>query len=97
LDRSHFVELIPLDAPLKREFYAQMCRFERWRVRTLREKVHGMLLERTTLSHKPAALVGRELAALPAKRNPSGTRSVDMDPAQARAAVSQERPSADDT
>jgi hypothetical protein len=33
---SHFVALIPLDEDLKRDFYAEMCRIERWSVRTLR-------------------------------------------------------------
>ena len=32
---SHFVELIPLSDPLKRDFYAEMCRLERWSVRAL--------------------------------------------------------------
>lgn len=32
---SHFVEIIPLNDPLKRDFYAEMCRIERWSVRTL--------------------------------------------------------------
>jgi predicted nuclease of restriction endonuclease-like (RecB) superfamily len=36
---SHFVELLPLTEPLKRDFYAEMCRVERWSVRTLREKM----------------------------------------------------------
>lgn len=35
---SHFKELIPLKEPLQREFYAEMCRVERWSVRTLRQK-----------------------------------------------------------
>jgi predicted nuclease of restriction endonuclease-like (RecB) superfamily len=61
---SHFVEIVPLDDPLKREFYAEMCRVERWSVRTLRAKVQGMLFERTALSKKPTALARKELAAL---------------------------------
>jgi predicted nuclease of restriction endonuclease-like (RecB) superfamily len=61
---SHLVEIIPLDDPLKREFYTEMCRVERWSVRTLRAKVQGMLFERTALSRKPAELARRELAAL---------------------------------
>ena len=27
---THFIALIPLDEPLQREFYAEMCRVERW-------------------------------------------------------------------
>ena len=31
---SHFVELITMDNPLKRDFYAEMCRMEKWNTRT---------------------------------------------------------------
>lgn len=61
---SHFVELIPLKEQLQRDFYAEMCRVERWSVRTLREKIGGMLYERTGLSRKPEELARQELAAL---------------------------------
>jgi len=61
---SHFIDLIPLKDPLKREFYAEMCRIERWSVRELRQKIDGMLFERTALSKKPEALIRQELAAL---------------------------------
>ncbi len=64
LSWSHFVEIIPLDDPLKRDFYAEMCRLERWSVRTLRDKLGGMLFERTALSKKPEELVKQELARL---------------------------------
>ena len=47
---SHFVEIIPQDDSLKRDFYAEMCRVERWSVRALRGKVQGLLFERTALS-----------------------------------------------
>ena len=47
---SHFVEIIPLKDDLQRDFYAEMCRIERWSVRTLRTKVQSMLFERTALS-----------------------------------------------
>jgi len=36
--------------PLQRQFYAEMARVERWSVRTLRQKVQGMLYERTAIS-----------------------------------------------
>jgi len=61
---SHFVALIPVGDSLKREFYAEMCRMERWNVRTLRKKIGGMLFERTALSKKPDKLIRQELAAL---------------------------------
>ena len=49
---------------LHREFYAEMCRIERWSVRTLRDKIGGMLFERTALSRKPEELARQELAKL---------------------------------
>ncbi len=64
---SHFKEIIPLDDELKRDFYAEMCRIERWSVRTLRQKIGGMLFERTALSKKPRELIRHELATLRAE------------------------------
>lgn len=61
---SHFVELLPLKRHLQRDFYAEMCRIERWSVRTLRQKIGGMLYERTALSKKPAKLAEMELQKL---------------------------------
>ena len=64
LSWSHFAEIIRQKDPLKREFYAEMCRVENWSVRTLRSKIGGMLFERTALSKKPAKLAEQELANL---------------------------------
>lgn len=61
---SHFVELLPLRDQLKREFYAEMCRIERWSVHNLEKKIGSMLFERTALSKRPAQLAKQELAAL---------------------------------
>jgi predicted nuclease of restriction endonuclease-like (RecB) superfamily len=61
---THFVLFLPLDDPLKRDFYTELCRLERWSVRTLRQKIGGMLYERTALSKKPETLIRRELDAL---------------------------------
>jgi predicted nuclease of restriction endonuclease-like (RecB) superfamily len=61
---SHFVEIIYLKEDLKRDFYAEMCRVERWSVRALRQKINGMLFERTALSRKPEELAKQELARL---------------------------------
>jgi predicted nuclease of restriction endonuclease-like (RecB) superfamily len=67
LSWSHFRELLPLEKPLQREFYAEMCRVERWSVRTLRTKIDSMLYERTTISRKPDKLAKQELAKLRAE------------------------------
>ncbi|PIP37178.1 MAG: cytoplasmic protein, partial [Desulfobacterales bacterium CG23_combo_of_CG06-09_8_20_14_all_51_8] len=64
LSWSHFCELFPLEKPLQRDFYAEMCRIERWSVRTLRQKIGSMLYERTALSKKPDELARIELDAL---------------------------------
>lgn len=64
LSWTHFLALLPLKEPLQREFYGEMCRAQRWSVRTLRDKIGGMLYERTALSRKPAELARLELAAL---------------------------------
>jgi len=61
---SHFVEILPLKKHLQRDFYAEMCRIERWSVRTLRHKIGGMLYERTATSKKPAKLAAMELKSL---------------------------------
>ncbi|MDP2792420.1 MAG: PDDEXK nuclease domain-containing protein [Rectinemataceae bacterium] len=61
---THFLYIIPLDDPLKRDFYAEMCRIERWSTRTLEKKIQSMLFERTALSRKPDQLIAEELAAL---------------------------------
>lgn len=64
LSWTHFLALLPLKEPLQRKFYAEMCRAHRWSVRVLRDKIGGMLYERTALSRKPADLARMELAAL---------------------------------
>jgi len=64
LSWSHFVELIPIEDRLKRDFYAEMCRAERWSVRTLRHKIGHLLFERTAVAKKPDELIEQDIAAL---------------------------------
>ena len=64
LSWTHFRYLIYIDDQLAREFYTEMCRLERWSVRTLQEKIRGMLFERTALSKKPEELARKELGEL---------------------------------
>lgn len=61
---SHFVELIPITDPVKREFYAEICRTERWSVRVLRDRIQGMLFERTAISQKPELTIRKDLDEL---------------------------------
>ena len=64
LSWTHFVSIIYLDDPLKRNFYTEMCRIERWSTRTLEKKIGSMLFERTALSRKPEKLAEMELKQL---------------------------------
>jgi predicted nuclease of restriction endonuclease-like (RecB) superfamily len=64
LSWSHFLAILPLKDPLARDFYAEMCRIERWDVRTLRKKIGGMLFQRTALSKKPQAVISAEIGNL---------------------------------
>ncbi len=64
LNWSHIIEVIYIEDSLKRDFYTQMCQFERWSVRHLRSKIQGMLFERTAISRKPEKLIKQELETL---------------------------------
>jgi predicted nuclease of restriction endonuclease-like (RecB) superfamily len=64
LSWTHFRELIALDDSLKRDFYTEMCRVERWSTRTLRAKIDGLLFERTAVSKKPEEVIKNELKVL---------------------------------
>ena len=61
---SHFTLFIPIEDELKRNFYMEMCRLENWSVRSLREKIDGMLYERTAISKKSDETIKNELAQL---------------------------------
>ena len=61
---SHFVELLPIEDALKRDFYAAMCKAEGWTVRTLRDRKNSMLYERTAISRKPEETVRADIMQL---------------------------------
>jgi predicted nuclease of restriction endonuclease-like (RecB) superfamily len=64
LSWSHFNALRPIKDPLARDFYAELCRIERWDVRTLRSKIGSMLYQRTALSKKPQVVIAAEISKL---------------------------------
>ncbi len=64
---THLKRIIYIDDSLKRDFYAEMCRMERWSTRTLEKKIQSMLYERTALSRKPDTLIRQELETLKAE------------------------------
>ena len=64
LNWSHFVELIGIKDDLKRGFYTEMCKIERWSVRQLRERIGSMLYERTAISKRPEKTIRQDLKLL---------------------------------
>jgi len=64
LSWTHILAIIPIDDPLKREFYIEICKIEKWSVRTFRERIKSMLYERTAISKKPEETIKNELQQL---------------------------------
>ncbi len=64
LSWTHFRQIIYVEDELKRSFYAEMCRIERWNTRILGAKIQGMLFERTAISRKPEETIKNEIAEL---------------------------------
>lgn len=64
LSWTHLRELIAIDDPLKRQFYTELCRMERWSTRALKDKINGMLFERTAIAKQPDAVISQTLGAL---------------------------------
>jgi len=67
LSWSHIYTLLPIEDELKREFYIQICKHERWSVRTLRSRISSMLYERTAISKKPEQTIINDLKQLEAE------------------------------
>jgi len=53
-----------IDDPLKREFYIEMCKLEKWSVRTFQERINSMLYERSAISKKPELTIQNDLELL---------------------------------
>jgi predicted nuclease of restriction endonuclease-like (RecB) superfamily len=64
LSWTHLKTLMYLDDPLKRDYYIELCRLERWSSRQLHERIQSMLFERSALSRKPADVIRHELSQL---------------------------------
>lgn len=64
LSWSHIKIIIPIEQSLKRMFYIEMCKLEKWSVRTFRERINSMLYERTAISKKPEETIKNELLQL---------------------------------
>ena len=64
LSWTHILAVIPIEDPLKRDFYIEMCRLEKWSVRTFRNRINSMLYERTAISKKPEETIKHDLELL---------------------------------
>jgi predicted nuclease of restriction endonuclease-like (RecB) superfamily len=64
LSWTHFRTLIYIKDELKREFYVEMARIEKWNTRTLNDKIDSMLFERTSISKQPKEVIKEGLKNL---------------------------------
>jgi hypothetical protein len=64
LSWSHIRLILPMTDTLKRDFYIEMCKAERWSVRVLSDRINSILYERTALSKKPKKNIKKELTLL---------------------------------
>lgn len=68
LSWTHLRMLIFIEDPLKRDFYIEMCKLEKWSSRQLQERINSMLYERTAISKKPEQTIENELETLKSKQ-----------------------------
>lgn len=64
LSWSHIRLIIPMEVSLKRDFYIEMCKLEKWSTRRLQERIQSMLYERTAISKKPEQTIKNDLELL---------------------------------
>ncbi|MBI3234693.1 MAG: DUF1016 domain-containing protein [Bacteroidetes bacterium] len=64
LSWTHFRSVIYIEDPLKREFYIEMCKLEKWSSRQLQERIQSLLYERTAISKKPELTIQNDLELL---------------------------------
>ncbi|RZB35178.1 MAG: hypothetical protein SRB1_00946 [Desulfobacteraceae bacterium Eth-SRB1] len=64
LSWTHLRSLIYMEDPLKREFYIEISKLEKWSSRQLKERIQSMLYERTAISRKPEQTILNDLTEL---------------------------------
>jgi len=60
---GHFKQLVAIDNPFRRDFYAEMCRIERWSSRELERQIEARLFERTAQAAQPERFIQQEIDA----------------------------------
>ena len=68
---THFLQVITIEDNLKRQFYLTMASDQRWSVRTLKNKIDGMLYERTAIAKQSEDVIISELELLGNERKMS--------------------------
>lgn len=68
---SHLRLVAAVDDQLKRDFYVELCRLERWSVRQLQERMQSMLFERSAISRLPEETIRHDLDQLREEQKPS--------------------------
>lgn len=71
LSWSHLRLIAAVDDPLKRGFYVELCRLERWSVRQLQERMRSLLFERSAISRQPDETIRHDLDMLRQEQRPS--------------------------
>ena len=61
---THLRSIIAIENELKRSFYIELCKHERWSSRQLLERINSMLYERTAISKKPEETIVNDLEQL---------------------------------
>ena len=64
LNWTHLKHIIAIDDALKRSFYIELCRLEKWSYRQLQDRIRSMLYERTAISRKPEETIKHDLELL---------------------------------
>lgn len=64
LSWTHIRSLIFIEDTIKRDFYIEMCKIEKWSSRVLQERIQSMLFERTAISKKPELTIKQDIELL---------------------------------
>ncbi len=64
LSWSHFLQVIPIEDELAKNFYLTMAADQHWSKRTLKSKIDGMLYERTAIARQPETVIRHDLDEL---------------------------------
>jgi predicted nuclease of restriction endonuclease-like (RecB) superfamily len=71
LSWSHLRLIAAIDDAIKRDFYTDLCRLERWSVRQLQERIQSLLFERAAISKHPDETIRHDLQVLREEQKPS--------------------------